>query len=61
MKCVRGIIDRDEPSGVVDPNLAPWYTNPQTVAFCDMLGLENKVNPVPTGMNLPPVSQVNPT
>jgi lariat debranching enzyme len=25
--------------------LAPWYTNPQTEAFCAMLGLENKVNP----------------
>ncbi|KAF8606029.1 DBR1-domain-containing protein [Ceratobasidium sp. AG-I] len=26
----------------------PWYTNPQTEAFCEMLGLENKVNPPPT-------------
>lgn len=26
---------------------APWYTNPQTEAFCGMLELENKVNPVP--------------
>ncbi|CEL61804.1 Lariat debranching enzyme OS=Schizosaccharomyces pombe (strain 972 / ATCC 24843) GN=dbr1 PE=3 SV=2 [Rhizoctonia solani AG-1 IB] len=25
----------------------PWYTNPQTEAFCAMLGLENKVNPPP--------------
>ncbi|CAE6426136.1 unnamed protein product [Rhizoctonia solani] len=25
----------------------PWYTNPQTEAFCTMLGLENKVNPPP--------------
>ncbi|CAE7124918.1 unnamed protein product [Rhizoctonia solani] len=25
----------------------PWYTNPQTDAFCAMLGLENKVNPPP--------------
>jgi len=23
----------------------PWYTNPQTVAFCSMLGIENKINP----------------
>lgn len=23
---------------------APWYTNPQTVAFCDMLCIQNKVN-----------------
>ena len=23
------------------------YTNPQTVAFCDMLGIENKTNPTP--------------
>lgn len=24
-----------------------WYTNPQTEAFCGMLGIENKVNPRP--------------
>ncbi|KAK8854940.1 hypothetical protein IAR55_003679 [Kwoniella newhampshirensis] len=24
-----------------------WYTNPQTEAFCGMLGVENKVNPAP--------------
>ena len=24
-----------------------WYTNPQTEAFCAMLGLENKINPAP--------------
>ncbi len=24
-----------------------WYTNPQTEAFCRMLRLENKINPVP--------------
>ncbi|KAG8852053.1 hypothetical protein FRB96_008971 [Tulasnella sp. 330] len=24
-----------------------WYTNPQTVAFCDMIGIENKINPPP--------------
>lgn len=29
--------------------LAPWYTNPQTVAFCAMLELENKINPPPPG------------
>lgn len=27
--------------------LAPWYTNSQTVAFCDMIGVENKINPPP--------------
>lgn len=26
----------------------PWYTNPQTEAFCQMLELENKVNAPPT-------------
>lgn len=26
-----------------------WYTNPQTVAFCDMLQIENKINPAPPG------------
>jgi len=25
----------------------PWYTNPQTEAFCAMLDLENKINPPP--------------
>lgn len=27
---------------------APWYTNPQTEAFCQMLELENKINAPPT-------------
>ena len=31
------------------PLIAPWYTNPQTVAFCGMLELENKINPPPVG------------
>jgi lariat debranching enzyme len=26
---------------------APWYTNPQTEAFCAMLHLDNKINPPP--------------
>ncbi|QRV74125.1 RNA lariat debranching enzyme [Ceratobasidium sp. AG-Ba] len=26
----------------------PWFTNPQTEAFCAMLGIENKVNPPPS-------------
>lgn len=25
-----------------------WYTNPQTEAFCGMLGIENKINPSPS-------------
>lgn len=25
-----------------------WYTNPQTEAFCGMLGIENKINPTPS-------------
>ena len=28
---------------------APWYTNPQTEAFCNLIGVENKVNPPPPG------------
>jgi lariat debranching enzyme len=28
-------------------SLASWYTNPQTEAFCAMLGIENKINPAP--------------
>ncbi|KII89542.1 hypothetical protein PLICRDRAFT_175716 [Plicaturopsis crispa FD-325 SS-3] len=31
----------------------PWYTNPQTVAFCKMLGVENKINPPPPGVAVP--------
>ncbi|GAA6016947.1 hypothetical protein JCM11491_006921 [Sporobolomyces phaffii] len=26
-----------------------WFTNPQTVAFSSMLGIENKINPIPEG------------
>lgn len=29
---------------------AIWYTNPQTEAFCTLIGVENKVNPVPREM-----------
>ncbi|TDL18927.1 DBR1-domain-containing protein [Rickenella mellea] len=28
-------------------NQPPWYTNPQTVAFCAMLEIDNKINPPP--------------
>lgn len=28
-------------------SLVMWYTNPQTEAFCQLIGVENKVNPVP--------------
>ena len=27
--------------------IVAWYTNPQTEAFCGMLGIENKINPAP--------------
>ncbi|KDR74528.1 hypothetical protein GALMADRAFT_250535 [Galerina marginata CBS 339.88] len=40
----------------------PWYTNPQTEAFCGMLDVPNKINPPPTtarknspGREVPPV------
>jgi hypothetical protein len=33
---------------------APWYTNPQTEAFCRMLELENKINPPPPGVSPTP-------
>ncbi|KAL0956930.1 hypothetical protein HGRIS_003034 [Hohenbuehelia grisea] len=33
--------------GAAKKQQPPWYTNPQTVAFCEMLELENKVNPPP--------------
>jgi hypothetical protein len=26
---------------------APWYTNPQTVALCSLLEIENRINPPP--------------
>ncbi|KAH9483024.1 Lariat debranching enzyme [Psilocybe cubensis] len=29
---------------------APWYTNPQTEAFCRMLDIPNKINPPPTNV-----------
>lgn len=28
---------------------ASWYTNPQTEAFSEMLGIPNKINPMPAG------------
>ncbi|KAH7107032.1 DBR1-domain-containing protein [Auriculariales sp. MPI-PUGE-AT-0066] len=28
-----------------------WYTNPQTVSFCNLIGVENKVNPPPPAAN----------
>lgn len=30
--------------------IAAWYTNPQTEAFCTLLDIENKVNPVPANV-----------
>jgi len=35
------------PEGHPGGSPSAWYTNPQTEAFCGMLGLENKVNPRP--------------
>jgi lariat debranching enzyme len=35
------------PEGHPGGSPTAWYTNPQTEAFCGMLGLENKVNPRP--------------
>lgn len=36
-------------SQVVDlrTSIASWFTNPQTEAFCALIEVENKVNPVP--------------
>lgn len=34
---------------------AAWYTNPQTIAFCDMLQIPNKINPFPPGFVPPPL------
>lgn len=28
---------------------ASWYTNPQTEAFCTLLGIPNQINPAPEG------------
>ena len=33
------------------PFSAPWYTNPQTEAFCHMLDIPNKINPPPANLN----------
>ncbi|WVQ99839.1 hypothetical protein IAU59_006982 [Kwoniella sp. CBS 9459] len=35
------------PEGQPGGSLSVFYTNPQTEAFCGMLGIENKVNPAP--------------
>lgn len=29
--------------------VACWFTNPQTIEFSKMLGIENKINPIPEG------------
>ncbi|EST06378.1 Phosphoesterase domain protein [Kalmanozyma brasiliensis GHG001] len=44
-----------EPGGL---NTGPpaWYTNPQTEAFCAFVGIENKINPRPSGFA--PAAQV---
>jgi len=34
--------------GVAKFQQPPWYTNPQTVTFCSMLGIDNKINPSPS-------------
>lgn len=45
-----------EPGGL---NQGPpsWYTNPQTEAFCHMIGVENKINPRPPQFPPHPQSQ----
>jgi lariat debranching enzyme len=35
------------PNIIEADKIAAWYTNPQTEAFCGMLGVENKINPAP--------------
>ncbi|WOO82451.1 Lariat debranching enzyme B [Vanrija pseudolonga] len=35
------------PEGQPGGSASAWYTNPQTEAFCGMLGIDNKVNPRP--------------
>lgn len=33
---------------------APWYTNPQTVALCDFIGITNRINaPPPAPVSVP--------
>ncbi|TRM60676.1 lariat debranching enzyme, C-terminal domain-containing protein [Schizophyllum amplum] len=46
----------DGPQGRERFQQPPWFTNPQTVAFCEMLGIENKINapPPPTAAKSPP-------
>jgi hypothetical protein len=39
---------------------ASWYTNPQSEAFCSMLGLENKINPAPPQVHVAAVETVAP-
>lgn len=42
-KCTHSIRRRDFSNAA--RNSAPYYANPQTKAFCEMLGLENRVDP----------------
>ncbi|ORY75321.1 Metallo-dependent phosphatase-like protein [Leucosporidium creatinivorum] len=32
-----------------DDGMPSWYTNPQTEAFCALIGIPNQINPVPEG------------
>ncbi|GLB42488.1 putative lariat debranching enzyme, C-terminal domain [Lyophyllum shimeji] len=41
---------RKAPGRIPQP---PWYTNPQTEAFCGMLEIPNKINPPPKGGKTP--------
>ncbi|PVF95639.1 hypothetical protein CPB86DRAFT_568097 [Serendipita vermifera] len=42
------------PNRNINPRAQPsWYTNPQTEAFCALIEVENKVNPVPPGYSKP--------
>jgi Lariat debranching enzyme, C-terminal domain len=40
---------------------APWYTNPQTEAFCAMLEIANKINPPPPQDLQPPSASTEPS
>ncbi|GAA5875606.1 hypothetical protein JCM16303_000681 [Sporobolomyces ruberrimus] len=49
MKFERTALTEDDWKAQGSIRIPSWFTNPQTLAFSTMLGIENKINPIPEG------------
>ncbi|KAF7981363.1 hypothetical protein HWV62_33829 [Athelia sp. TMB] len=55
--CQKFVMTAPGPGSEGNRNLQPpWYTNPQTEAFCKMIGVPNKINPPPVIKTSPVVT-----